>query len=228
MQSRSLAQFWIWQYRESKSGIELLKENEQACAVAYIYYISGMRNLGPIQQKALLLLLGGMTLGLSGSPTRHFRILGAMRKEWSDINRRSLNRSIRGLHQLKLVTEKRRADGSVLLVLTPEGRRRARLFRGRDIEIARPSHWDGQWRIVLFDIPEEKKSLRDVFRRHLQKIGFQEFQKSVFIFPYECEREIDSLVKLYEAEKYFRFILATRVSHERSLKKLFSLKSPKV
>lgn len=187
-----------------------------------------MRNLGPIQQKALLLLLGGMALGLSGSPTRYFRVLGAMRKEWSDINRRSLSRSIKGLYQSKLVTEKRRADGSVLLVLTPEGRRRAQLFQKRDIEIARPSQWDGRWRIVLFDIPEEKKSLRDIFRRHLQKIGFRELQKSVFIFPFECEREIDSLVRLYEAEEYFRFILATAVSHERSLKKIFSLKTSKI
>jgi DNA-binding transcriptional regulator PaaX len=186
-----------------------------------------MRNLGPIQQKALLLLLGGVTLGLSGSSARYFRILGAMRKEWSDINRRSLSRSIKGLYQSKLVTEKYRVDGSVSLVLTSEGRRRARLFQQGDIEIARPARWDGSWRIVLFDIPETKKSLRDVFRRHLQKIGFQEFQKSVFIFPYECEREIASLVKLYEAEEYFRFIVATTVSHECRLKKLFSLKTSK-
>lgn len=190
-------------------------------------YIFVMRNLGPIQQKALLLLLGGVALGLSGSPTRYFRILGTMRKEWSDINRRSLSRSIKGLYQSKLVTEKYRANGSVLLVLTPEGRRRAQLFQRRDIEIVRPLQWDGQWRIVLFDIPEEKKSLRDVFRRHLQKIGFRELQKSVFIFPYECEREIDSLVRLYDAEKYFRFILATTVNHERRLKKMFSLKTSK-
>ena len=187
-----------------------------------------MRNLGPIQQKALLLLLGGVALGLSGSPTRYFRILGAMQKEWGDINRQSLNRSIKGLYQSKLVMEKRRADGSVSLVLTPEGRRRAQFFRRGDIEIARPSRWDGQWRIVLFDIPEEKKSLRDIFRRHLQKIGFREFQKSVFIFPYECEQEIDSLVKLYDAEKYFRFILAVKVSHEQNLKKLFFLKTSKI
>lgn len=201
---------------------------ERACAVAYICYFLRMRNFGPIQQKTLLLLLGGVALGLSGSPTRYFRILGAMRKEWNDISRRSLSRSIKGLYQSKLVTEKYRADGSVSLILTPEGRRRARIFQRKDIEVARPSQWDGQWRIVLFDIPEEKKSLRDVFRRHLQKIGFRELQKSVFIFPYECEREIDSLVRLYDAEQYFRFILATKVNHERDLKKIFSLKTSKI
>lgn len=201
---------------------------ERACAVAYICYFLRMRNFGPIQQKTLLLLLGGVALGLSGSPTRYFRILGAMRKEWNDISRRSLSRSIKGLYQSKLVTEKYRADGSVSLILTPEGRRRARIFQRKDIEVARPSQWDGQWRIVLFDIPEEKKSLRDVFRRHLQKIGFRELQKSVFIFPYECEREIDSLVRLYDAEQYFRFILATKVNHERDLKKIFFLKTSKI
>lgn len=183
-----------------------------------------MKNLGPIQQKALLLLLGGVVLGLSGSPDRYFRVLGVLRKEWRGINRRSLNRSIRSLYQSKLVTEKRRTDGSLSLVLTPEGRRCAGFFQRGDIEIVRPLRWDGLWRIVLFDIPETKKSLRDVFRRHLQKIGFREFQKSVFVFPHDCEREILSLVRLYDAEEYFQFILAKKVSNERKLKKLFSLK----
>ena len=31
------------------------------------------------------------------------------------------------------------------------------------------SKWDGRWRIVIFDIPENKKVVRNLFRRHLKK-----------------------------------------------------------
>ncbi len=177
-----------------------------------------------MQKKILLALLSGVALGLSGSPTQYFRILKYARKEWKNIDRQNLNRSIHRLYQAKLITERRERDGSISLVLTSEGRRRVRQSEQKSIRIERPPRWDGKWRIVLFDIPETKKSLRDIFRRHLQEIGFREFQKSVFIFPYECEREISSLIRLYEAEEYFRYILAFEISDTRRFKKMFSIK----
>lgn len=177
-----------------------------------------------MQKKILLSLMSGMALGLSGSPTQYFRILKHARKEWKNIDRQNLSRSFRRLYQEKLVMEKLERDGSISLVLTPEGRRRVRQSEQKIIRIEKPAQWDGKWRIVLFDIPETKKSLRDIFRRHLQRIGFREFQKSVFIFPYECEQEIASLIKLYDAKEYFRYILALEVSNTRRFKKTFSLK----
>ena len=36
--------------------------------------------------------------------------------------------------------------------------------------------------MVLFDIPETQKKIRDSLRKKLKKLGFLEFQKSVFIF----------------------------------------------
>lgn len=183
-----------------------------------------MRILGPTQKKVLLLLMSGVGLGLSGSPTQYFRILKYARKEWKNINRQNLSRTVRRLYQAKLVTEKLERDGSVSLVLTPEGRKRIRQSEQKIIRIKKPPRWDEKWRVVLFDVPEEKRSLRDIFRRHLQGIGFREFQKSVFIFPYECEREIASLIKLYDAKEYFQYLLVFDVSDARRFRKIFSLK----
>ncbi|MEI8103755.1 MAG: hypothetical protein WCG84_02540 [Candidatus Moraniibacteriota bacterium] len=181
------------------------------------------RNVGKIQQKILLLLVGGAALGFCRTPRQSWRVIRLASREWERINQQSLWRSVEGLHQSKLVTEKRQSDGSVVLQLTIEGWRQATFLQHRTMSIKKPKRWDGKWRIVLFDIPEKRKSLRDVFRRHLQKIGFRELQKSVFVFPYDCEREMLSLINLYEAKEYFRFILATEIDHASQLKRQFKL-----
>lgn len=41
--------------------------------------------------------------------------------------------------------------------------------------------WDGLWRIVIFDIPEQKRVVRNLFRRNLKKWGFRSIQKSVWV-----------------------------------------------
>ena len=62
--------------------------------------------MGHVQKKILLLLLGGVVLGLSGSPRQYFKILGAIKKEWKDIDEQKLRRSVRSLYRTKLVVEK--------------------------------------------------------------------------------------------------------------------------
>ena len=42
------------------------------------------RRIGTIKRKILLLLLGGFTMGLSGSPATVWKIIGALRKEWKE------------------------------------------------------------------------------------------------------------------------------------------------
>jgi DNA-binding transcriptional regulator PaaX len=182
-----------------------------------------MERIGAIQQKILLLLLGGLALGCSRSPRQYFSVLKLASKEWEVLGRRGTNRSVQLLYEAKLVAEKRNSDGSISLVLTKEGRRRAAFFQQRTLHIKKPAKWDKKWRVILFDIPEKQRQLRDIFRHHLQKIGFKELQKSVFVFPYDCESELLSLVKLYDAEKYFRFILATDINDSKQLRKLFAL-----
>lgn len=41
--------------------------------------------------------------------------------------------------------------------------------------------WDGAWRIVVFDIPEQNKRVRSVLRQTLRRLEFKPLQKSVWI-----------------------------------------------
>src|SRR3989338_8054702 len=54
-------------------------------------------------------------------------------------------------------------------------------------EIRQPKKWDKRWRIIIFDIPENKKLMRDQARNILREAGFQRLQDSVWVYPYDCE-----------------------------------------
>ncbi len=181
------------------------------------------RGLGKTQQKVLLLLLGGIALGLSGSPRRSFQILETIGKEWKEIDRQILKRAIKNLYESKLVNEKQNADGTITLLLSSEGKQKALTYDLDNIKIKKPEKWDKKWRVVLFDIPENRKRLREIFRFHLKKLGFYEFQKSVFIHPYDCKNEIDYLIEFYNIRKFVRFLIAESIDNELHLKHHFKL-----
>ena len=50
--------------------------------------------------------------------------------------------------------------------------------------------WDGLWRLVVFDIAEENRSLRGLLRKKLKSLGFAMFQKSIWVTPFDVTHEI--------------------------------------
>lgn len=189
-----------------------------------------MLKIGVTQQKILILLLGGITLGLSGSRSHSSRVFKAIRKEWRRIDYHNFNRSVRSLCQQKLLKEIRHPDGAVTFKLTEQGKKYAsytNLF-GSTITIKRPKKWDGLWRLVMFDIPEKQRAFRDVLRSHLKMIGFAELQKSALVFPFPCEKEIACLIELYNATAFVRVATIQSIDNEKELKQHFFSKTKKI
>lgn len=85
-------------------------------------------------------------------------------------------------------------------------------------------NWDGRWRFVIFDIPFDKREKRDFFRRRIKELGFQQYQKSVWISPYDFEEEIDAIKGLIFFNPYIKYILAEKISDEKKWMKNFGLK----
>lgn len=179
--------------------------------------------MGVVKKKVLTLLLAGIALGLNRSPKRHYWILRQIPKEFKNIERRALNRAINSLYISHLVSEKHDRDGTSTLVLSENGKQRALQFDIDKMEIKTPAKWDGKWRIIMFDIPEKIRKLRDSLRLHFRKIGFIELQKSAFVHPYPCNKEIEFLIEFYNARKYVRFILADEIDNELHLREKFRL-----
>lgn len=87
--------------------------------------------------------------------------------------------------------------------------------------------WDGKWRIVVFDIPEIKKKMRDYFRLKLQEIGFRKLQESVWICPYNIANVVEELIDLCEAKPYIHYLLVEELDNKKVLMKLFNLSEEK-
>lgn len=182
-----------------------------------------MKELGPTSQKVLLLLGAGLALGLSGSPTRYFKILKAVAEEWKDIEKRALHRAIKNIYQSKLADFSEQKDGTIILTLNEKGEQKILKYKLDKMKIPEMKKWDKKWRVILFDIPEPKKKIRDILRFHLKKLGFFEFQKSVFVHPFDCVNEINFLIEFYNIRSHVRIIIAENIDNELDLKKHFNL-----
>src|SRR3989338_7911288 len=179
--------------------------------------------MGTLKKKLLLLLLSGIALGLTKSGKKQMFILKQIPKEWEKINRQALQRAINSLYISHLVHEKHHQDGTTTLMLSEDGKQKALRFNIDKIEIKKPVHWDKKWRIVMFDIPEKLRRLRDSLRLHFREIGLIELQKSVFVYPYPCDNEIEFILEFYNARKHVRFVLAERIDNQLHLMKKFNL-----
>lgn len=185
-----------------------------------------MHKLGPVQKKLLLLLLGGLALGLTRRPDKQFKIIKTLSKRWHEIdhiNKYSLQRSIANLYKSKLISCQESGAGTVKLVLTGKGKNQALIFNIDQMKIKKPKHWDKVWRLVIFDIPEKRRGARDALRFHLKQLGFYELQKSVFIHPYLCQKEIEFLIEFYNIRKHVGLGILKEIDNELDLLEHFDL-----
>jgi len=64
--------------------------------------------------------------------------------------------------------------------------------------------------LVVFDIPENKKRIRNLFRKCLYELGFNKIQKSVFASNNEMVDEIKQLIKNCELENHVQVMIARK------------------
>ena len=131
--------------------------------------------------------------------------------KWERAKKRgTLKTAIKRLEKQKVISWED-INGELRLVLTENGKKKVFQHRLSELKIEKPSKWDGLFRLVIFDIPEGKKSARDMLRRKLKELEFQQLQKSVFVTPYECRDEIDFLKNVYEVAPYVSYVLAKEI-----------------
>ena len=143
-------------------------------------------------------------------------------KDLHNFSAEQLRSAVVDLNKQKLI-EKKNYEKSVLVSLTERGMLRAINFGFRRLNDKcsaehKKEKWDGKWRMVAFDIPDSCVKGRKALRYRLKMGGFYEFQKSLFIYPYDCRREIDAFIKLFKLEKYVRFGLMDYIDNQDMLK----------
>ena len=117
-----------------------------------------------------------------------FRNLTDSYESWA--YRNGLLKQVSRLERQQLLERNSAAPDDRLYRLTAQGR--LHVLGGRDPETQWARPWDGQWRLVLFDVPTGQNAQRERLRRYLRDKGFGYLQNSVWISPDPLaqEREI--------------------------------------
>jgi phenylacetic acid degradation operon negative regulatory protein len=64
------------------------------------------------------------------------------------------------------------------------------------------SHWDGNWNIVTYSIPERMREARDRLRLELGWMGYGALGEATWISPYDRTREVKNLLQRLNIEEY--------------------------
>ena len=75
----------------------------------------------------------------------------------------------------------------------------------------------------MFDLPIRFSKAREALRWKLKELGFIQFQKSVWVFPYLCEDEIIFVADFFRVGKYVEILTVERILRDESIKRHFNL-----
>lgn len=176
--------------------------------------------------KFIMATLAVSSIVLSGSIAPGLLALNNNRKSKRRYTENQLRNAYYNLKRNKLVEIMNETDGKIQVKLTNKGRKRIKEFSFETLTIRKPTHWDKKWRILIFDIPTKPKiynAAREALRNKIKELGFYQLQKSVWVYPYECEDEILLIAELYHVQKHIEIITAENLLHEETIKKHFSL-----
>ena len=100
---------------------------------------------------------------------------------------------------------------------------RALTYQLDTMMVRKPKRWDKKWRVVIFDIPEKYRRVRDIFRSRLRQLSLYQLQESVYISPYPCFSEIEFLRELYGVSFTVSYLLVDRIEDDELLRSHFEL-----
>lgn len=117
-------------------------------------------------------------------------------------------------------------DGKKFAQLTEEGKKSLFRIQAKVLANKVPKKWDGKYRVVIFDIKENERFVRDEIRFTLLQCGFIKLQNSVWIYPYPCEGIIHLLRAHLEANKEdLVYMTVDSIENDSWIRKHFKLPS---
>lgn len=106
---------------------------------------------------------------------------------------------------------KKTVSGQAVL-LTPKGWRKVLIVSLKKQKSKLKKRQDKKWIMVFFDIPEYKKGERNWLRRNLQYLGFQMWQKSIWVSPYDVLDDVEELINSFNIKEYIQVLLVEEIT----------------
>lgn len=112
-------------------------------------------------------------------------------------------------------------NAEATLEICPKGIEKLDQLSFTELLLRNDEKWDGMWRILTYDIPEEERSARDAVRRLVKELGMKQLQKSVWITPLPCAEEVKAIKDAYGVHKHISFIETYNFDRADEFKRYF-------
>ncbi|MBI2120039.1 MAG: hypothetical protein HYT94_00255 [Parcubacteria group bacterium] len=168
-----------------------------------------------------LVILSGVVVVATVAPG-----LSILAKGYRRSNRYStvqINGAMQNLKRGKYIEELKSGDGKPRIRLTKKGEAHFQKILFEDIRLPPPQKWDGKWWFVLFDVPIDRAKAREALRWRLKALGFYQYQKSVWVYPHPCEKEILYVADFFGVGKFVEILEVSHLSNDEEIKKHFEL-----
>src|SRR3989339_1740149 len=135
----------------------------------------------------------------------------------------ALTRSIKNLIESGCI-EMFHSDNKNYLKLTKKGKNKLNSIKLEGDGVLVSTAWDGLWRIIILDIPEDRKSEREALRYLLKKANFTCVKNTVWISPYPYEHLFTNIKKDLGLGTELMIIVTDKLDPETSRAFLESVK----
>lgn len=116
-----------------------------------------------------------------------------------ELKKSALAAALKRLREGGLVDEST-DSGEVIIRLTELGKTSLEGLAGLE------EKWDGYWRIVIFDIPEKQRVVRNLLRRKLKEWGFKKWQQSVWVTKNNVTLKLRVLISKLEIGQWVSLV----------------------
>mgnify|MGYP001589350045 FL=1 len=140
---------------------------------------------------------------------------------------RQRTKKLRELESKKIVRFQKLANDSLRLALTPMGEALAdNFFKQTELENIRVSNkrWTGLWYLLIYDLAGCEKKTKDIFRKTIKKLGLYPMKRTVWVSPFDCEREIKKLCNALDInQEKIIYTTTKKLSGENKVKAHFKI-----
>ncbi len=136
--------------------------------------------------------------------------------------KQEIQRNLDSLIRAGLLKKVKDKQGVLTLELTQKGKWEV-LLRHNRIDGGDKKVWDRKWRVVIFDVPNSKGSMRFELRKAMRIYGFIMLQKSVWVYPYVCDDFIILLRKHLGISNDILYMTVDTIENDQELCREFNL-----
>ncbi len=130
---------------------------------------------------------------------------------------------IKRLEKEGFVKIRHSSNGKIEISITQNGCTKILKYNLGTMQLIQKKKWDKKWRLILFDVPEKRKVMRDALRRKIKELGLLKIQQSVYIYPHQCDREMDFLISYFKIRPFVKYFTIERFNGDGEYKEHYKI-----